>query len=124
MTNRTKVWLGIASFWPPVYFVCFLIVWGLFMMTILRSVSAGRPPSFTQFPPSTGITAFLAIFVVHVVTLLGAMALAIFYIIDMYRNDRVNDEMKVVWLVLLILLSLFTLPVYWYLHVKGSPETS
>ena len=124
MKKSTKSLLGIASFWPVVYLFLFMTGWVVFLSSILRSVSAGRPPTFTEIPPSSSAAFFFMVFLIHMLTITGALGLAAFYIVDMFKHDRVKNDMRVAWLLLLVLLAVFTLPVYWYLHIKQLPEPS
>ena len=122
MKRSTRVLLGVASFWPPVYLFGFIVGWGLLLFSILKSVSMGRQPGFTAIPPSSSAVLFSLILTMHLLTIFGSLALAVFYIVDMYRYDRVTQQMKIFWAVLLALMAVFALPVYWYMHIRRLPD--
>ena len=45
---------------------------------------------------------------------LGLMA---FYLIHLYRTSRLSAGWRALWLVLIVFGNIFTMPLYWYLHV-------
>lgn len=58
------------------------------------------------------------------------MALTVFYMVNVFRNDRVEKDKKVLWAVVIFMASVIAMPIYWYLYiwrespVTGSPEPS
>jgi cytosine/uracil/thiamine/allantoin permease len=50
------------------------------------------------------------------------MALLTFYIINVFRNDRVNKDMKILWAVVLFFGNFVAMPVYWYLYIWRDPK--
>ena len=47
-----------------------------------------------------------------------ALAMTVVYAIDVFRNPRLVEDTRAMWLVLLILLNAWVVPVYWYRHVR------
>lgn len=53
----------------------------------------------------------------HLLTMLWIISLTIFYMANVFRNDRVNKDMKVLWAVVLFMGSIIAMPIYWYLYI-------
>lgn len=107
MSKPSKIVLGIATLWPFVYMVIFMAFW-FYMLTWISSHPQG----------GDGIPAgFVAIFVLHGITILVMLALLAVYIIDVFRNDRVEKDKKALWAVVLFLGNIIAMPIYWYLYV-------
>ena len=80
-------------------------------------------------PPAPAISAvfslgFFGFFVLHLSTILLMMALMPFYIILAVKNERLDQTMKIIWVVLLCTLGLLANPVYWYLYVWRKPSSN
>jgi hypothetical protein len=68
---------------------------------------------------------FLVIFPVHLLTMFVILGLTIFYIVDVFRNERVEKDKKVLWAVVLFLGNMIAMPIYWYLYIwKQGPAGS
>ncbi len=67
-----------------------------------------------------GGASFAAVVALGAAAALTAYAMAIVYAIDAFRNPRLGEDMRAAWLVLLILLNAWAVPVYWYRHVRPS----
>lgn len=115
MKTSTKILLGLASLWPLVYMV-------LFFIFILASFFFLSPPVGGQElgPP----VSFMVIFFLHLLTMLWIMALTIFYIVNVFRNERVDKDKKVLWAVVLFMGNMIAMPVYWYLYIWKEPAVS
>lgn len=110
MSKTVKLLLGLATVWPVAYMFLFFV---FIFSTILSG--GGNPVN----PPME----FVLVFVLHLFTMLVIAALTIFYIVNVFRNERVEKDKKVLWAVVLFLGSLIAMPVYWYLYIwKPAPE--
>lgn len=96
--------LGVATLWLPVYFLLFMIVWVRLAISIVSG--SGQPLSF--FSPWLIVT--------HVLSWFVNAALVVFYVIHLFRNGRIEPNMKAVWAVVLLMGGLFAMPAYWYLY--------
>ncbi len=99
MSKTVKLLLGIATAWPAAYMVLFFF----FIVSTILSGESG---------PAFGL-----IFILHLLTMLLIMALTIFYIVNVFKNNRVEKDKKVLWAVVLFLGSIIAMPVYWYLYI-------
>ena len=65
--------------------------------------------------------AFAGVFGAHMLTILLMLALMPFYIILAVKNERVDQTMRIVWVVLMCTATMFAAPVYWYLYIWRKP---
>ena len=107
MKKRNKILLGIATAWPLLYIPLFV----LFMFSFALMADRGAPPD-GAFPAM-----FLLILPFHMLTILGGLALSVFYIVNVFRNPRVEKDKQVMWVVLLFMVGLIAQPIYWYLYI-------
>jgi hypothetical protein len=111
MSKTLKVLLGLVTLWPAAYIILF------FAFVFSTIVSGGGNP---VNPPLE----FILIFVLHLFTMLVIAALTVFYIVNVFRNQRVEKDKKALWAVVLFMGSVIAMPVYWYLYFwKPAPET-
>ena len=107
MKKSTRGLLGIASLWPIVYMIFFVL---FFFLAILIGPGPAEPGSGIQ-------PGLAAIFAIHLLTMLLILALTIFYIVDIFRNDRVEKDKKALWAIVIFMGSAFAMPIYWYLYI-------
>ncbi len=104
MTKGQKIAVGSATLLPLIYTV-------VVVSTPLRSV-------FTTDPTSPDAPDWLLYFTAfHFFMYLYTGFLLTFYLIHLFGNRNIGKERKILWTLLLILGSLLTMPVYWFLHI-------
>jgi hypothetical protein len=113
MKKPTKVLIGLATLWPFLYVM-------LFFMFMLSSVFF-LPSEGPESGPPVG---FMILFALHLLTMLGIMALTVFYMVNVFRNERVDKDKKVLWAVVLFMGSMIAMPIYWYLYIWKEPALS
>lgn len=64
---------------------------------------------------------FVVVMIFHFATMLLMMALLPLYIILAIKNDRLDQTMKIVWVVLACTVGMFSNIVYWYLYIWRTP---
>jgi len=104
MEKPGKIALGAATLWPFVYLVIFF---GFIFSSILFS-----PGGSGSFPAM-----FAVLFALHIFTMLLIMGLSIFYIVDVFKNNRVDKDKKALWAVVIFLGNMIAMPIYWYLYI-------
>jgi hypothetical protein len=107
MQKSTKVLLGAASLWPIVYMFLFI---GFFFLAVLFGPGPAEPGSGTQ-------PAWALFIGVHLLTMLLILALTVFYIINIFRNDRVEKDKKALWAIVIFMGNAIAMPIYWYLYI-------
>ena len=112
MQKSTKVLLGIASLWPIVYMFLFFVF--VFSMAFGFSRGGGSEP---------GIQPMMAVvFGLHLLTMLLIMALTVFYIVNVFRNERVEKDKKALWAIVIFMGNAIAMPIYWYLYFWKEPS--
>jgi hypothetical protein len=108
MKKSSKVLLALATIWPLIYMVFFIGV-------IFLNLFMGDNQGFI----------WAIIIPLHLLTMLWIIALTIWYMVNVFRNDRVNKDMKVLWAVVLFMGNVIAMPIYWYLYIwQDSPSVS
>jgi hypothetical protein len=108
MSRRRKIALGVATVWPILWMVPFA-AW-----MALTFASGTEAPGFT------------VVIILHVATVLMAFALLVYYVVHAAKTDRLGGDERTVWIVVLVIGTMFAAPVYWYLYVwrEGDARSS
>jgi hypothetical protein len=117
MKKSTKIWLGIATIWPIAYI--FLFVGGI-LLTIAIGAALDPGPHAPVHDSQGSILfplGFIAFFLVHILTILGSLALTVFYIIRVFKTEQLDQNMKIMWMLLLFFMGMLAQPVFWYLYI-------
>ncbi len=77
----------------------------------------------SQLPAGPFAIGFAGLFAAHLITIFLIMGLMPLYIILVVKSNRLDQTMRIVWVVLICMLGMFAMPVYWYLYVwrNGPP---
>jgi succinate dehydrogenase/fumarate reductase cytochrome b subunit len=117
MRKPAKILLGIATIAPIVFMILMIVVIFSAFTSISSSARSGRHLNEDVFSSAIG-----AIFIVQMLAWLLTIGLTIFYIVNVFRNDRVAKDKKALWAVVLFLGNIMAMPVYWYLYIWREPE--
>jgi uncharacterized membrane protein len=101
MNKTWKVLLGLLTLWPLCYLVLFFI---LTFIGIFFGAASQAP--FIQL-----------ILPVHLLTMLLIFGLVVFYIVNVFKNKRIESDKKALWAVVLFMGGMIAMPVYWYLFI-------
>jgi hypothetical protein len=104
INKPAKLLLGLITLWPPIYLAVF-VAFAFFAAF----------PSDGNFPVS-----FTAMFRLHLITVFWVWSLLVIYLLDVFRNDQMDQDKKALWAIVLFLGNMIVLPVYWYLFVWRS----
>jgi hypothetical protein len=115
MKKSRKVWLGIATIWPIVYM--FLFIGAIFLLVLFSGLQDGGPGAGSHPPSLLFPFGFMGLMVVHMVTILGTLALTVFYIIRVFKTERLDQNMKIMWMLLLFFMGMIVQPIFWYLYI-------
>lgn len=104
MTKTSKILLAIATIWPFLYTLLVFVFLFSFILFMPRDGSSEE----ASFP-----TLFILL---HLLTMLLIIGLTVFYMVDVFRNDRVDKDKKVLWALVLFMGNVIAMPIYWYLY--------
>ena len=103
MNKLGKLFLGILTFWPIVYIVVFMLI--CFFSFVSAAPFSGQPGNFDFF------AGFMVIIVMHFITVFLTIGLTIYYIIDVFRNDRIEQDKQLMWVLVIIMANMITMPI-------------
>lgn len=109
LSARTKAIVGILTVWPIIYMACFVAFMFISVLTDL-------------FSEDFVFDAFDLIFAIHLLTILEIFGLIAFYIVYIFKSDRVAADKKALWAVVIFLGHAIAMPVFFYLYICRKPE--
>lgn len=113
MSRKKAIVLAIFSVWPFVYMVLAMcMVFGLMMRDVFGESYSREPPIF-----------FMILVPLHFFTMLDIFALLVIYLVHLFKSDRVPQDKKALWAVVLFLGNMIAMPVYWYWYVWRKTES-
>jgi hypothetical protein len=114
MSRGKAIILAVFTAWPLVYLVIF------FCTMLVEAMSMMTGPGHRPEPPLF----LLIIFPLHFLTMLEIIVLIVIYIRHLFKTDRVPQDKKALWAVVLFLGNMFAMPVYWYLYIWQQQDSS
>jgi hypothetical protein len=90
----------------------------LFMGFIATTMFWMGGPGAQPSEDSTGIpTVFLLVFAAHAATILLMFGLVTFYIVYLFKSNRVPPDKKALWAAVLFLGNMLAMPIFLYLYI-------
>ncbi len=111
MSTGKKLALGAFTIWPVLYIFLFM-GFVLFSMFAMETGSSEGPPMM-----------FMVIFPLHMLTMLSMFALIAIYVVLAVKNKNLDDTMRIIWVLLLVMFNILAAPAYWWLYVWNEPPT-
>ena len=59
----------------------------------------------------------LIIFPLHLLAIIDIWVLCVIYVLHVFKTDRVPQDKKALWAVVLVMGNMISMPVYWYLYI-------
>ena len=112
--------------------LCLLLVERIAIIRQARQLDANQRPRVDKIDENTSQRrlntvfplGFIAIFFLHMITILLMFGLLpLWLILGTIKNERLDQTMRIVWVVLACTAGLFSNPVYWYLYVWRSQSS-
>ena len=110
LNKPVKLLVGALSLWPFLYIFVFF---GFIATSFLWMTRADGGRERSSGPP----LAFLLLFAAHLATMLLIFALIAFYIVYLFKTDRVEQDKKALWAAVLFLGNMVAMPVFFYLYI-------
>lgn len=111
MSKPLKLLVGVLSIWPILYILLLFALVASSFVWMSRTDAAQTGPS--AGPPAV----FAVLFAGHLATILVILGLFAFYIVYLFKTDRVPPEKKGLWAAMLFLGTMIAMPVFFYLYV-------
>jgi predicted membrane channel-forming protein YqfA (hemolysin III family) len=116
MSKRNKILLIIATFMP---FVFAAMLVALFVSFIVSMSVAMQPGHANPEPPPLF---FVGLFGIEGLMILWGVGLFVLYLIHLLKTDRVRQDQKALWGVILFLGGIIAMVVYWFMYVWPEPK--
>jgi len=100
MNKALRVVFGAVTLWPIGYAMFF--------------IGTGF---FSFFFPAYAHTWDSVLLPLHLLTIVWIWALVAFYLIHLFKGDRVHRDQKVLWALVLLVGNIMVMPAYWYLYI-------
>ena len=107
MNKTWKVLLGLLTLWP----FCYLILFFLLTFATLFFGGRAEAPFVSLILPT------------HLLTMLLIFGLAAYYIFNVFKNRRIENDKKALWAVVLFMGGMIAMPIYWYLFIWKDEAT-
>ena len=111
MNKFFKILLGIMTLYPLLHLFFFIGLFGF----IAFKIFGGQ-----VFNEHSQVFPFLIIS--HISAMVFILGLIGFYSMHIYKCNPVSSEKKILWLILIVFVNVFSMPVYWYLFVWKGPQ--
>ena len=109
MSDKTnRIW-DFLVLWPFIYFVLLMIIFPL------MAIFAGE--GLDELGALLAIGGFL-LFLVHLATIVAMFVVLIYAVHRLYTQTKLPDEKKKLWLVLVMLFSVFAIPFLHFMHLR------
>ena len=116
MSKGKAILLGLATLVPVVHMVVTMVV----MMGIIAYSALADPEALESTPIDL---IFGLVFAFHFLSIFLVFGLLIVYIIHLFHSDRVPQDKRALWAVVLFLGNVFAMPVYWYIYIRPRDAT-
>jgi hypothetical protein len=116
MQRNQKILLGILSFIPLISIITYLVI----MFKFVFNVMANKGQDLAE--PTEFLSSFLpAIILVVIGALLGTF-LFIYFLILAIKDKSSKENDRILWVLLLVLVSPLAFPLYWYVRLWTNPN--
>ena len=119
MKKSTKIWLGILTFLPMfLIFAYIFYIFTAFIPTAIRLEDSHQEVPIELFQ---SISVMILFIVLAVIIKMGIM---IYYIVHASNNPKNENNTKIMWIVLLVLVGTISSIVYYFLEILPSKDNS
>lgn len=118
MSKSKKIWLGIFTFAPLLVtifaFIAFIGTFISFFSNISNQTGDINPEVF--------FGGFFVFFILIFLASLADLAITIYYIVDIVRDEKVDETEKIVWALALFFGSFISTAVYYFVRIWNRKE--
>ena len=122
MSNSGKIILGIATFLPLIFGVCFLVYYVSMMREMFMLLPGSDDPQF--FARNYMAHLFSGEFIVlGILSFVTHLALMIYYIIHVVTHKIKSEGEKIMWILFFVFIGTVTFIIYYFMRVVSLPST-
>lgn len=108
MSRTSKIFLGVVTFLPFVFFAIYLGIIFQFVREVMLYHRSTPEDVFFQMWPA---------FIYLGLLVIAKIGLLIYYIIHAVNNKRIDSTERIVWILVFIFAGMIGYPIYWYLRI-------
>lgn len=109
LNKPAKIVLGIFTFLPLIFGIGSFLFVVYQIMSIMVSEDPTMPLMLLSYLGYV-IPYLLFFFLIY-------LGLGIFYLVHIVQNKSLDNEKRILWVIVLIILNGISMPVYWYVHI-------
>ena len=123
MTRNYKIILGILSFIPLIGMIFGMSIYFSFIFDMIGHSmdNPGEPPAFAENPQDIISKIIPAVLMLFVSGLVG-FGLFIYFLVCAIKDKSATENDRILWILLLVFLSYFVMPIYWYVRLWSNPD--
>lgn len=119
MSPAKKLSLGVATFWPLIYVPAFILLMVLWAAGV--AWAAADPKSGPGVDSPLFVTFGVGAMIGHLLTAADTVVVLIYYIFHMMTNERLSEQRKITWAILMITTSALAAPAYFVVEIWREP---
>ena len=118
MSTNKKILIGILSFLPLILFIGYFVLIFGFVFTM-----ASNPTAAETTDPEIFIGSFIGMFAMMGLMVVSTFGLLIYFIMHIVNNSKLDDNERLVWILITVFLGFIAYPIYWYVKIwKDTPS--
>lgn len=119
MSKSKKIWLGIFTFSPLIVTILAIIAFIGIFISVFSAISNQQIGDVQPQLFSGGIFIFV---ILILLASLADLAITIYYIADIVRDENVDETEKIIWALALFFGSFISTAVYWVVRIWNRKE--
>ena len=115
MSKAGKIITGILSFLPIVLFIAQFILFFVFFFNTFFQASID--PSAVAIEEEALVIPMIITFGLFMTASIIGLGMLIYLLFHANKNTRLNDDDRLMWIILLVVLGILVFPIYWYIGI-------
>ena len=120
MSKSKKIWLGIFTFAPLIVTILAIIAFIGTFISLFSAISNQEIAGDVQ--PSLLFSGVFVFFILFLLASLADLAITIYYIDYIVRDEKVDETEKIIWALALFFGSFISTAVYWVVRIWNRKE--
>ena len=117
MSTSKKIWLGILTFLPFIFFISYFV---LFFTVFIGNIHQLEQTHHGDEFPLELIQSLFLVFIPIIIASILSLAIMIYYIVHANNNPNNDSGKKIMWIIILIFVSSIGCVVYYFVEILPS----
>lgn len=113
MSKLKKIILLIFTLYP----IVFMIAYFMFMVATTFTIFSSFDEPSSIGGGSMMFTAMPAVFLCFFLSAIISIILTVIYIIMMVKNENIQSDMRIIWVLVILFGGMIAMPIYWHLYI-------